>query len=241
MKWPGKVAIPAAAAWMLAWQLIVNAAPLVPYPDVPSGAVPPAVLEPPRPAASPPVSSAAAIAQALTDSFFLFNRRATTPSQVYTPGKIGVPVEIGIYVVSAGSSGPTGTVTISLGTAMCVATLVPEDPSIVPTFNPKASRGYCTLTPAASGSLTLSGLYSGDANNTGGPVGQYVSTANPTVPILAANGTVTPGADHFMGTSSPPDFAIAGQPADRWMAFRTAIQGAPPTASAVTITAGNQA
>ena len=245
MKWLGKVATPAAATWMLVWQLAVNAAPvktppLVPYPDVPSGAVAPALLEPPRTAVSAPVANATAVAQALTDSFFLFNRRATTPSQVYTPGKIGVPIEIGIYLVSAGASGPTGTVAISLGTAMCVATLVPENPAIVPTFNAKASRGYCTLTPAASGSLTLSGVYSGDANNAGGPVGQFLSSADPQVPILAAGATVNPGPDHYMGTGSPPDFAIVGQPADRWMAFRTAIQGAPPTASAVTITAGSQ-
>jgi hypothetical protein len=44
-----------------------------------------------------------------------------------------------------------------------------------------------------------------------------------------------------MATGAPPDFAVAGEPSPRWMAFTTAIQGTPPSASAVTITAGSQA
>jgi len=241
MQWLGKFATPVAITWMLMWQAnTIEAAPLVPYPDVPSGAVTPAP-EPPATANSVTRATATAEAVALADSFFLFNRRATTPSQAYTPGKIGLPIELGIYLLSAGASGPTGTVTITLGTDNCIATLVPENPAIVPAFNIKGSRGYCTLTPSTSGTLTLSGIYSGDANNLGEPVGQFLSSANPTVPILAANGTINPQATHFVATGSLPDFAIAGEPSARWMAFTSTIQGSPPSANAVTITAGNQA
>jgi hypothetical protein len=70
------------------------------------------------------------------------------------PVNLGMPIAVtaGVTVVPPGSGTPSGTITISDGTANCVVTL------------PATS---CNLTPITSGTKTLTAVYAGDASFTG--------------------------------------------------------------------------
>lgn len=98
---------------------------------------------------SPPSDPVAATPQAGTSTSIT----AHTPN----PSRVNTPYTVNVAVAGDGTPKPTGQVTLSDGTASCVAALTQGTPSI----------GNCSLVSTARGTKTLTASYAGDAANTG--------------------------------------------------------------------------
>ncbi|MGO4213891.1 MBG domain-containing protein, partial [Terriglobus sp. YAF25] len=89
-----------------------------------------------------------------TGASVVVRAKTSTTTTITNAGALATPTVVGqtypvTYSVAAGSGTPTGTVTVSDGSASCVANV---------------SAGACSLTSASSGAKTITATYSGDAN-----------------------------------------------------------------------------
>ncbi len=110
-------------------------------------------------------------------------------SDVTDPSVHGQTYTVGVTVtpVPPGSGGPTGSVTISDGTQMCLALLTP---------GPTNSTGSCQLNTFPVGAYMLTATYPGDGNygasdNLASPEPHTVNAANTTTTVSTGGATVT--------------------------------------------------
>ena len=134
------------------------------------------------------------------------NKASTTTSitsDLPDPTVVGQPYSIAVSVARIGSTGqPIGTVTVSDGTATCLATVAGSGGT---------STGSCSLTSTTAGAKALTASYGGDSNfnasTTAASTPHQVSKANTSTTI----------------TSDLPDPSVVGQPVA--IAFSVTVTG----------------
>ena len=149
-------------------------------------------------------STSSALSQVVNKAATVTTISAHTPN----PVNVGMPIAViaGVSVTFPGSGSPSGTITVSDGTANCVITL---------------PATACSLTPLTVGAKTLTAVYAGDANFTGSTspgVAQTVNAATNTATVwvedsVPAGAAVSAGGELDLGRQqSGPLFGSLGAP-----------------------------